>query len=246
MANRSKTATISAGIGVTGLGLALLGPASIHLGLAAPIQGFSVYALGSVLGIPLAIGFGIAGLIFTRVGTGVEGRERAFVGLGAGALLLLVLSFAAGSGVDAPPIHDITTNIEDPPTFSDAVANAEDRANGVVYPDGGPDVTAQQLAAFPDLKPIRLNVPPAQALEASKRAAEQLGWTVTWSDAATGRMEAYDVTPVFAFVDDVAIRVRPDGSGSAVDLRSNSRVGGGDLGANYTRIAALREILLNE
>ena len=56
-------------------------------------------------------------------------------------------------------------------------------------------------------------------------------------------VEAYDVTAVFQFVDDVVIRVRPAGDGSVVDLRSNSRVGGGDLGANAARIRAFREKL---
>ena len=46
-----------------GLGLAMLGPGLIHLGALAPLQGFYCFALGAVLGGPLALGFGIAGLI---------------------------------------------------------------------------------------------------------------------------------------------------------------------------------------
>jgi uncharacterized protein (DUF1499 family) len=40
----------------------------------------------------------------------------------------------------------------------------------------------------------------------------------------------------FGFKDDVAIRISPAGAGSRVDMRSRSRVGRSDLGANARRI----------
>ena len=45
----------------------------------------------------------------------------------------------------------------------------------------------------------------------------------------------------FGFVDDIVIRVRATESGSEVDLRSVSRVGRSDLGANAARIEAFAE-----
>ncbi len=246
MGERSTAAAISGGIGVGAAALALLGPGLIHLGLIPPLTGFYCFALGGVLGALLALGFGIAGLLRTREGSGRSGRERAWMGFGIGVALLLVVAIGASSGGAAPPIHDITTSIEDPPTYSDAVRNAPDRVNGVDYPDGGPSVSAQQRAAFPDLTSISLRTTPAKALERSRRTAEALGWTVTWTDFDAMRMEAYETTSVFRFVDDVAIRVRREGSSAVIDLRSNSRVGQGDLGANSARIIAFRDLLLSE
>jgi len=243
MGERTAAAGISAGIGIAAIALALLGPALIHLGVLAPIQGFYGFALGAVLGAPLALGFGIAGLLRTRAGSGCTGRERAWTGIGCGVALLLVVASAVSRGGSAPPIHDVTTNIEDPPTFSAAVRTAHGRINGVDYPDGGPDVPAQQRAAFPDLTTIRLAVPPADALARARHAAAALGWAVTAVDTEALTLEAYDTTRVFRFVDDIVVRVRPSGSGAAIDLRSNSRVGGGDLGANAARIIAFRERL---
>ena len=59
-----------------------------------------------------------------------------------------------------------------------------------------------------------------------------------------GRIEASDRTLVFRFVDDVVIRLRPArGGGTQLDVRSKSRDGRGDLGANAGRIRAFRDAL---
>jgi len=238
MGERSTAAEISAGLGVGSAALALLGPGLIHLDVLSPLSGFYCFALGAVLGALLAVGFGVAGLLRTREGSGRSGRERAWMGLGVGAALLLVVANGVSAGGAAPPIHDITTDIEDPPVYSDAVRNAADRVNGVDYPDGGPEVSVQQREAW-------LSISPGEALERSRRTAEALGWSVTWTDFDALRMEAYETTSVFRFVDDVAIRVRRDGTSAVIDLRSNSRVGQSDLGANSARIIAFRDLLLS-
>jgi uncharacterized protein (DUF1499 family) len=60
---------------------------------------------------------------------------------------------------------------------------------------------------------------------------------------AEGRLEATDTTFWFGFKDDVVVRVRPDGTGSRVDVRSLSRVGRSDLGMNARRIRRFLERL---
>jgi uncharacterized protein (DUF1499 family) len=207
-------------------------------------MGFAAFALAALLGI-ISLVLGLIGLLRTRKNSGRSGRERAWVGVGAGGVLIFVLLIGVSTGSNAPAIHDVTTNIDDPPTFSDAVRNAPGRANGVDYPDGGPSVPDQQRNGFPELAPLQLSDTPANVLERSREAAESLGWTVTLLDAEAMLLEAYDTTSVFRFVDDVVVRVRPSSSGSVVDLRSNSRVGGGDLGANAARIFAFLELLQN-
>ena len=243
MGERSTAATLSLWIGGVAVLDALLGPALIHLGVLGPLQGFYFFAL-SIPGMLLALGLGVTGLVRTRAATGRSGRSRAWIGTGLGGGLLLVLLNAVSAGGDAPPIHDVTTDLADPPVFSKAVGEAPGRVNGIDYPDGGASVPEQQRAAFPDLAPIEVALAPPAALTRAEEIATKLGWHVDRIDAAAGTVEAHDVTAVFQFIDDVVIRVRPGRSGSVVDLRSNSRVGGGDIGANVARIRAFRDELL--
>ena len=51
-----------------------------------------------------------------------------------------------------------------------------------------------------------------------------------------GRLEATDTTFWFGFKDDVVIRIQSTGGNTLVDVRSKSRVGESDLGANANRI----------
>lgn len=53
---------------------------------------------------------------------------------------------------------------------------------------------------------------------------------------APERSKATDTSFWFRFKDDVVIRVRAADGGTVVDVRSVSRVGQGDLGANAARI----------
>jgi uncharacterized protein (DUF1499 family) len=73
-------------------------------------------------------------------------------------------------------------------------------------------------------------------LSHATEVARALGWEIVATAPADGRLEATDRTRWFGFRDDVVVRVRPDGSGSRVDVRSVSRVGRSDLGTNARRI----------
>jgi uncharacterized protein (DUF1499 family) len=134
-----------------------------------------------------------------------------------------------------PPIHDITTDTADPPAFVALQGERGKSPNGAAY--GGPEVAAQQQKAYADIKPLVVKTPAAEELQKAIDAARSLGWQVVASDAASGRIEATDSTAWFGFKDDIIVRVRaqPDG-GSRVDVRSVSRVGRSDLGANAARV----------
>jgi len=133
-----------------------------------------------------------------------------------------------------PPINDITTDPDDPPEF---VAIAPLRADAPVSAAYGGKATADaQRAGYPDIAPIDLSRPPAAAFDDALALARAMGWTIVASDARTGRIEATATTAWFGFRDDVVIRVTPRSGGSRVDIRSHSRVGRGDLGANARRI----------
>jgi len=135
-----------------------------------------------------------------------------------------------------PPINDITTDTANPPAF---VAVLPLRAGSPVSADyPGAETAARQQSAYPDIRPLDLNVPPDAAFARALDAAKSFGWAIDATDAASGRIEATATTPWFGFQDDVVIRVTPTAGGSRIDIRSHSRVGKSDLGTNAKRIRA--------
>jgi uncharacterized protein (DUF1499 family) len=221
-----------------GILLAGLGPLSVHAGFATPFGGFRIFALGVLLGLP-ALLFGVAGLIASRGDPDL--RSSAWTGTLTGGLLVGFLVMRALSAGGIPRIHDIATDPADPPAFTLAARAPENEAQDMAYP---PENAPLQQKAYPTVKPIVLAAPPADAYQRALRVAGELGWKTTFSDPAAGVFEATFTSPTFLFVDDVVVRVRPDAGDptrSRVDLRSRSRVGQSDLGANAARIRAFAE-----
>jgi uncharacterized protein (DUF1499 family) len=166
-------------------------------------------------------------------------RRRARMAVPATALVLALavivpLGALAWKASRVPAIHDITTDTLQPPPFLAVLPLRAAALNPVDY--GGPEIAAKQRAAFPDLGPLLLSVAPADAFNRALSAARTMGWDIVASDPPGGRIEATDTTFWFGFKDDVVVRVTPLPTGSRVDARSLSRVGGGDLGANAARI----------
>lgn len=145
------------------------------------------------------------------------------------------------SGV--PAIHDITTDTVNPPAFVDVIPirRAAGADNPPEYP--GASVAAQQKAAYPDLAPRDLTLPPDQAFARALAAARAMGWEIVAEKAAEGRIEATATTPWFGFKDDIVIRVVATSGGARVDVRSKSRVGRSDVGANAARIRGFMNAL---
>jgi uncharacterized protein (DUF1499 family) len=152
-----------------------------------------------------------------------------------GTLLLALL--LAGRG-DVPPIHDITTDTDDPPVFSAAPQQRGDGANSLEIV---PETIEQQRAAYQDLDTLIVDLPIDEAFDRALRLAGELGWEVYHEDRNRGFIEAVDTTRIMRFRDDVVIRLRSNAEGTLVDLRSVSRVGVGDLGANAARIRAFQQ-----
>ena len=138
-----------------------------------------------------------------------------------------------------PPIHDITTDIENPPTFVDVVPLRADAPNTLDY---DPSVGAVQQNAYPDLKSLILDIRVSDAFDLALKTARNEGWEIVSSDKTSGLIEATDVTFWYGFKDDIVIRLVSHETGSKIDVRSVSRVGLGDLGANALRI---RSFLVN-
>src|SRR5262249_43625625 len=93
-----------------------------------------------------------------------------------------------------------------------------------------------QRAAYPDIAPVILSVPPAEAFKKVDAVAMAMGWDVVARAPAEGRIEAVATSLWFGFRYDIVVRIRPDGPGSRIDIRSKSRDGDSDLGVNARRI----------
>lgn len=146
------------------------------------------------------------------------------------------------TGQSVPPIHDISTDMQDPPAFVEIVPLRADAPNPPEY--AGAETAEQQRSAYPDLEPIRVAAAPDEAFRAALEVVRRMGWELVAEAPAQGRIEATDTTSYFGFKDDVVIRVRADNGGSIIDVRSKSRVGRSDVGTNAQRIRDFRAQLL--
>jgi uncharacterized protein (DUF1499 family) len=141
-----------------------------------------------------------------------------------------------------PFIHDITTDTANPPQFVAVLPLRADAPNPPEY--AGEEVAAQQRDAYPDIQPLLLALPPEEAFELALAVARAMGWELVAAVPAEGRIEATATTFWFGFKDDVVLRIGADDGGSRLDIRSKSRVGRSDVGANAARIRAFRDDLM--
>jgi uncharacterized protein (DUF1499 family) len=236
----SRVATLASHLGLAGALAIALGVLGIQLGAASPFTGFRFFLLGGLCGL-LAVLLGAVGLWRTRAAAGREGRGRALRGALLGAAILALIAASAGSARGLPRINDITTDPDDPPAFVHAGSLPGNQGRDLAYP--GERFAEQQRAGYPDLAPIVLPMSVPEALARARSAAEALGWTITYEDPVAGWLEATETSRIFRFVDDICVRLRADGASTVVDVRSKSRVGQGDMGANARRIRAFRDRL---
>ena len=142
----------------------------------------------------------------------------------------------AGASCDPSTETDCaaTTDTSHPPAFVSLLTARKAAPNGAEH--GGPEVAAAQLAAYPNVRPLVLPMPPDQAFTRALDVARAMGWEIVASDARTGRIEATATTLWFGFKDDVVVRIMPQGNASRIDVRSASRLGTSDIGANARRV----------
>jgi uncharacterized protein (DUF1499 family) len=204
--------------------------------------------LGAAIGFLLFIVTFIVGAIGLVAGRrqGVS-RSRATVAVIALSLVITIIAgFWISRGRGSPPIHDVTTDLSDPPIFKDVVPLrlASGAVNPVEYQRVQSimghelNVSDAQRTAYPDIQPLVLPYPTARAVQLAQQVAKDMGWDIVAVVPAEGRVEATDTTRYFGFKDDVVVRVTPESTGSRIDVRSESRVGGGDAGTNARRVRA--------
>jgi uncharacterized protein (DUF1499 family) len=234
-----RASVVAGSIAILGLVLlALAGPSyriGLPLGFAFGLMRFAAYfGLAAI-----AAGIGVAAWQWRRSRTAAL---AAAIAIGVGVLDVAIPVTWQRRAQSAPAIHDISTDLENPPTFEAIVPLRADAENSLTRT---PDVMLQQREGYPDLAPLTLPEPSGQVFARAQQTAERLGWEIVKADPATGLLEATDTTRWFGFEDDVVVRITPWGAGTRVDLRSVSRVGRSDMGTNAERIrtflAALQE-----
>jgi uncharacterized protein (DUF1499 family) len=221
----SLTAGAVAVVGLAVIGIA--GPAhrfGVSLG-----DAFAIVRWGGYLSLGGAV-LSLAALLWARR----KARTGAAVIAGLG-VLVGILTAAVGYGwlrqaQGAPALHDVTTDLENPPAFTKLAAER---------PDGGtrpPGVDQLQRQHYADLAPLTVSQPARLVFDRARLVAENQGWTIVASDPSAGHLEATDTTWWFGFTDDVVVRLTPWGAGTRVDVRSASRYGTSDTGTNARRI----------
>ena len=205
----------------------------------------------------IAVGLGAVGLVLGLFGRPRRGSVTALAIVAVGALVYaLLLQARAGEG-GHPPIHDVSTDWTDPPMPTPAlVARRGKDAFPIVIapslPEGPGGVGAGVMsrpvadvnrATCPAATPATLLLPPPEAYLKAKAALKAQRYTLVTDDPSAGRLEATARRGIWALADDVMVRVGPSGAGAKVDIRSVSRTGQADGGANCDRVRRLRAAL---
>jgi uncharacterized protein (DUF1499 family) len=229
------------------LAVTLMAVAVIRFGLVELMPGVAALVAGLFLAVEAA---GLALFAFVRIWMeGRRGLGKAIRGL---VLALLILGYPGYFAVRAlirPPLNDVSTDIDDPPTFSRSRAALEARG-GRIPPDVTPDVRRLQRQAYPQIAPLTLDLPAEQVYDLVRRAAQSRGWQIIEAArpggrVGLGRLEAVDRTFLLRLPDDITVRIRPRADGARIDVRSASRIGQHDLGQNAQRIQRFLEEVAN-
>ena len=175
---------------------------------------------------------------------GTEGLGSALLAVFIGSALLAYPAYLGIQAYRLPAITDVVTDPDDPPRF-ETIARLRPRdANPIAYP--GRAVGEKQRAAYPDVEPLIVTSTLQQTYETALAVVTKRKWSIIDARAPQpgrreGRIEAVARSPIMGFREDIVVRVRPDGQGARLDVRSSSRYGPHDLGGNAQRITRLLE-----
>ena len=187
--------------------------------------GFYVAVAGATLG--------LATILPTRPGDRRRGFVAAFLGLVIGVAASWVPLRWFLQAQSLPAINDISTDLGSPPPLVATLPLRRGATNPPAYPASSAHL---QKAAFPDIQTLVLPVPPDEAFRRADNVATAMGWDIVARVPPEGRLEAVATSKWFGFRDDIVIRIRAQGTGSRIDIRSKSRIGEADLGGNVERI----------
>jgi uncharacterized protein (DUF1499 family) len=222
-------------VAMAGFWIGLL--ACLLLMLDGPAYRAHILDLGTALRIviPAALFLGLIAVVLSLVGIARSGSKGMAL---AGLVLGLIAAAMPATSINTArhsPIHDVSTDRDNPPQFV-AVLPLRAAAKAANSTDYDAKTAELQKETYPDIVPLHLDAPPAQAFDRAQNAAREMKWDVIITDPAQGRIEATATTFWFGFKDDIVVRIAADGTGSRVDVRSLSRIGKSDVGANAKRV----------
>ncbi len=193
----------------------------------------------SIGGMVLAIFIAVFALVRIWFG-GQHGAGQAFAGIAIALVGLAAPAFFLSHALFLPKLHDIETTPTDPIHFKQLAALRPADSNRIEDPDAA--AAAAQAEAYPDIEPMELERSSTETFDLVHEAVKRLGWTIVASEppaeGGPGQIEATDRTLVLGFTDDVAMKITGDDTRARIDIRSVSRYGPHDLGANAERIRA--------
>ena len=205
-----------------------------------PLQPSLISLLIAFAGGALVFLIGLVYLVIAMQSDLGVNRNLVIVSMILGLLPVGIMGPQMAAAVDVPPIHDITTDTANPPEFVAIVPLRENAPNGYEYgvSEAWPaeKLGATTIEAYPGLKPIESDLSVADAVDRTEATLQAMGLQIVAVDKGAGLVEATATTFWFGFKDDMVVRVVGDGEGSKIDLRSMSRVGQSDVGANAARI----------
>jgi uncharacterized protein (DUF1499 family) len=216
--------------------------AILLVALPGPLYKFGILELGTAFAaLRFGVYAGIAALVLILIQIIFMRKNISWAGVAVCAVLGLVAvglpMSMMSKAKSVPPIHDISTDLTNPPKFVAIVALRADAPNPVEY--AGEETAKQQREAYPELTTQKYSQSTDQLFDATESAVNSLGWELVNADKSLGIIEATETTAWFGFKDDVVVRIRTTGEESFLDMRSKSRVGKSDLGKNAERIHTL-------
>lgn len=237
--SRSRLASLSLRLVIAGLGFAVLAVLLTRFGVISASDGVFGTA-GSMLIVIVGTLLGVIGIVRGLMGN--PGLGLSAISAIAGVVVLAVPVASAVGGGAVPAIHDITTDLDNPPQFVSVVALRGDGSNPIDRAAPA-DLADLQRTGYPQLETLVVEDTITSVFDAALEVANTQGWDVADAVAPengeAGRIEATDTTLLFGFKDDIIIRIADDGPDrTLVDMRSVSRVGLSDLGKNAARIDA--------
>jgi uncharacterized protein (DUF1499 family) len=236
----SKLAIWSRRLALFAMAVVLLVIVIVNLGFLDPLPAISTLA-GSLFFalVAMVLAFGAFVVIWRQ---GLRGLGLAVAALSIGIAMLAYPAYLGVLFYRLPAVNDITTDPVDPPRF-EAIARLRPRgANPIAYP--GAAALQLQRTAYPDIEPLLVSVPPLEAYDAALAVITKRKWRIVdvrppQTGRREGRIEAVARTPLMGFRDDIVVRVRAAEDGARIDMRSASRYGVHDFGANASRLRSL-------
>lgn len=234
-------------LGVLIAGFAIL---TVRLGMAGFATGEEVMTASVAFGaIALILAMSWASAAF-RHNRG-EGKRAGLIALIGAALLLYFPLRTVYQGLMAPPVHDVTTDPEDPPQFVALAKNgAHFDGSALIDYRGEHNTVSYVLHEYyagltkPLMPLMPTGNPTAKMFWRCFNRAKGMGWHIVDFNEKEGRIEAQATSFWFGRVSDIVIRVRPAGTlGARFDMRAASRNGERDFGRDLELIKTYRASL---